>query len=75
MLQYTDHVDGGETTSLDRGHLLFIPQAMKRAWRAMVIIMLAGENFWRIQHSSLAILPAVIWEQVGGMDKLSENFT
>jgi hypothetical protein len=38
-------------------------------WRVMEMMMMAGENSWLIHQSSLAILPVVIWEQVGGMDE------
>jgi hypothetical protein len=37
------------------------------------MMMPAGENSRIIHHSSLTILPAVIWEQVGGMDERSKN--
>jgi hypothetical protein len=37
-------------------------------------IIPAGKNPWLVHQSSLSILPAVIWEQVGGMNETSENF-
>jgi hypothetical protein len=40
------------------------------AWRAVVMMMPAGENSWHFHQSSLAILWAESsWEQVGGMDE------
>jgi hypothetical protein len=36
-------------------------------------MMTAGENSSLVRHCPLAILPAVFWEQIGGMDERSEN--
>jgi hypothetical protein len=36
-------------------------------------MMPAGENSWLVRQSCLAILPAIKWEQVVGMDVRSEG--
>jgi hypothetical protein len=38
-------------------------------WRAMVVMMPAGENSWRPPQLTGSPTSRDIWEQVGGMDK------
>jgi hypothetical protein len=39
------------------------------------MMMLAGDNYCLVHQNSLAVIPTVIWEQVGGMDERRETFT
>jgi hypothetical protein len=73
-----DHVDGSETTSVTaatNGPILYLPGVIW-AWKPWCI----DDAGWRKHLTCPPELSGnptrrVIWEQVGGMDERSENFT
>jgi hypothetical protein len=61
----------GETMSQDCGHH---PLGDKWAWRALVMMMPAGDNFWLVHQGSLAVLPAETSGASRRNGRRSENF-
>jgi hypothetical protein len=60
-------------TAVTNGSIVH-PTGDMRAWRSMVIMMLAGNNFWLVHQSSLTVLPTDTSGASRGNGQRGENF-
>jgi hypothetical protein len=70
-----DWYDGVKLTTQNRGHHWPIVHALGECeWRAVVVMTPAGDNFWLVYQSSLAVLPAETSGVSRRNGKRNENF-